>query len=300
VVVPGIGVVTAPTGNGGFLMTEVPAGVHDVVLIDADGVTERAAVTVASDSVTVDVSFDQGKMAPVAAHLAGRASRGDPSLGDAGLTVELVDARTSRLITSTTTVDSGAFALSARQGVYLLRVRDGAGPIAAIVPSLVIRGTAPVLVPGVLFVPAADYDLDGDGFVGADDPDSDGDGVDELFDAFAYDPAESVDRDGDGLGDRADLSTGGAGAIDTRNDTPDSDDDGRLDFEDNCRFATNPSQDDGDGDHVGDACDDCPVTADPAQGDTLGDGIGDACRTCSGDAECPTGHLCASGHCVLE
>jgi hypothetical protein len=300
VTVPGTGVVTAPTGNGGYLLTGVPAGVHDVVLIAADGVTERAAITVASASVTIGVSFDQGKLAPVAAHLAGLASRGNPSLGDAGLTVELIDARTSRVVTATTTVASGAFALSARQGVYVLRVRDGASPIAAIVPSLVVHGSAPVLVPGVLFVPGADHDLDGDGFVGADDPDSDGDGVDDLHDAFAYDPAESVDRDGDGLGDRADLSTITAGVLDSRNDTPDSDGDGRLDFEDNCVLAANPGQEDGDGDQVGDACDDCPITADPAQGDTLGDGVGDACRSCAGDAGCPTGHLCSAGHCVLE
>ena len=65
----------------------------------------------------------------------------------------------------------------------------------------------------------------------------------------------------------------------------DLDDDGVLDFSDNCRLVPNPDQADTDGDGVGDACDDCPFTANPDQSDVGGagtgsapDGIGDACQ----------------------
>jgi putative intracellular protease/amidase len=62
--------------------------------------------------------------------------------------------------------------------------------------------------------------------------------------------------------------------------TTDRDEDGVLDFEDNCPNAFNPEQEDGDGDGVGDACDNCPEVGNPDQSDGDGDGLGDPCDTC--------------------
>jgi hypothetical protein len=59
--------------------------------------------------------------------------------------------------------------------------------------------------------------------------------------------------------------------------SPDTDDDGILDFFDNCPAASNPNQDDGDSDGVGDACDNCAALANPGQEDNEQDGLGDVC-----------------------
>jgi hypothetical protein len=85
----------------------------------------------------------------------------------------------------------------------------------------------------------------------------------------------------DGPGDRLGLYEG---------EPNDSDDDGVVDSEDNCRFDANPAQEDNDGDGAGDACDDdddddgvpdatdnCAFAANPDQLDTDGEGFGDAC-----------------------
>ncbi len=46
------------------------------------------------------------------------------------------------------------------------------------------------------------------------DEDMDGDGVDNLEDAFAFDPSESIDTDNDGTGNNADLDDDGDGMSD--------------------------------------------------------------------------------------
>ena len=56
----------------------------------------------------------------------------------------------------------------------------------------------------------------------------------------------------------------------------DADDDGKRDFEDNCRATPNPNQENEDGDALGDACDPCPVIRDDDV-DSDGDGIGGGC-----------------------
>ncbi len=57
----------------------------------------------------------------------------------------------------------------------------------------------------------------------------------------------------------------------------DADDDGVVEWLDNCPDLANSSQQDSDIDGVGDACDNCIAIANPDQADVEGDGIGDAC-----------------------
>jgi hypothetical protein len=72
------------------------------------------------------------------------------------------------------------------------------------------------------------------------DPDDDNDMVDDINDAFPFDPSESVDTDGDTIGDNAD-----------NNDDADA----HLDADDNCPLITNDDQLNTDSDAEGDACD---------------------------------------------
>jgi hypothetical protein len=57
----------------------------------------------------------------------------------------------------------------------------------------------------------------------------------------------------------------------------DWDDDGILDWDDNCPFANDIDVYDVDDDGIGDVCDNCPAYPNPDQWDADGDGIGDAC-----------------------
>src|SRR5262249_19498449 len=57
----------------------------------------------------------------------------------------------------------------------------------------------------------------------------------------------------------------------------DSDGDGIIDLDDNCRMVENPSQHDEDFDGAGDACDNCPLVENNGQTDGDADAVGDAC-----------------------
>ena len=55
----------------------------------------------------------------------------------------------------------------------------------------------------------------------------------------------------------------------------DSDGDGKMDADDNCRDVPNADQGNEDGDAFGDVCDPCPIDSNNTDGDS--DGVGDAC-----------------------
>ncbi len=66
----------------------------------------------------------------------------------------------------------------------------------------------------------------------------------------------------------------------TEETTIDEDDDGVLDFDDNCPNNRNQNQRNSDNDDLGDACDNCPDRSNPDQDDSDGDDIGDKCDNC--------------------
>ncbi len=97
-----------------------------------------------------------------------------------------------------------------------------------------------------------------------------------------------VDTDGDGLADFEDNCR-----LAWNPQQEDQDLDGVGDLCDNCVAVENPDQLDSDGDSSGNLCDNCPWVANPGQEDADGDGVGDACE---GGARVP--HLVITELCV--
>lgn len=300
--VPAYGVVTAPNENGGYLLERVPPGVHDVVLTTDSGLVIKSNVTVLPGKPTIGVNFDLQQMQQVSATLTGQARRLENGVlatfqaaaDQAGMTVELVEARDGQVVATTTTDASGRYSLQAPQGAYILRLRDGQRQVTAVVPYVLVYKNGLVEVPQQLTLPPDQADIDGDDVVGDADMDDDGDGTPDATDAFPQDPAETTDADSDGVGDHADLKTT-SDTVDDHTPTPDTDGDGMLDFEDNCVDDINPMQEDPDADGVGSACDNCPFVANPDQQDSLQNGEGDACRTCIQGDPCAPANPCHVG-----
>ena len=78
-----------------------------------------------------------------------------------------------------------------------------------------------------------------------------------------------------------DSSCNDMGAFYYPQDTFDTDGDGILDIDDNCRLTYNPDQLDMDADSLGDVCDNCPDDANTDQSDWDSDGLGDVCDSCT-------------------
>jgi len=299
IAVPEVGAVTVPNANGGYLLDSVSPGVHEVVLITDAGTVVHANVNVLPAKVTIGADLDLGKIVPNMVSVTGKALRAGAAEGQhAGLTVDLVENINGQTINSAQTADDGTFQLTAKYGTYIVRAHDGGKPITAIIPSVVVRGSTDVHLETALAVQPTGGDLNGNGIPDDKDPDIDGDGYPNEMDAFPYDPAEHLDTDGDGVGDRSDLRSMGGNGIDHKNATPDTDGDGKLDFEDNCVKVPNPDQKDSDSDGWGDVCDNCPFVYNPDQKDSVGNGIGDACRFCKSNQDCGSGKICQFGQCL--
>ncbi len=292
--VPKYGVTTSPDPtNHGYLLDRVPPGLHDVVLTTDGGSVVQHGVKVFAGETTIDINFDLAALEQHQVSVVGAAAASG-SDDRAHIVVELVEVVNGGIKATIETGADGAFALPANQGVYLVRAHRADRHAAATIPFLAVFGATDIALTSPLVIPA-DGDLDGDGIPDASDTDRDGDGVPDASDAFPDDPSESVDTDGDGVGDNADLDANADGMLDHALPTPDADQDGKLDFEDNCKLVPNPDQVDTDADHVGNACDNCPGLANRDQLDSDGDGTGDVCETCIAGTSCTPAASCDVG-----
>jgi hypothetical protein len=266
IAIPDFGAVTAPSTGGAYLLDEVPPGVHNVTLITTSGTVVQQKIRVLPGRTTIGIDFDLGQLKNMAARVVGRAQRptSDTS-GHGGLKVDLVESQNGTIVKTATTSAEGAFQLEGPAGTYIVRAHDEGNPATAVIPAVVLRSEETLTLSSALILPASQGDQDGDAIANDEDDDLDGDGVDNATDKFPQDPAETTDKDADGLGDRNDLRSEGGTGIDHRVPTPDTDSDGKLDFEDNCPKDANKDQLDSDKDQVGDACDTCPTLANPDQ-----------------------------------
>ena len=123
-------------------------------------------------------------------------------------------------------------------------------------------------------------DTDADGICDPLDTDSDGDGVQDVDDAFPYDPNESVDTDDDGVGDNSDTDVDGDGWLDEDEVAcgTDSKDAASIPIDSDGDLICDPLDPDDDNDTWTDALDDFPL--DPAEWkDNDRDNIGDNADT---------------------
>jgi hypothetical protein len=138
-----------------------------------------------------------------------------------------------------------------------------------------VAGVPQVCVPGSPSPEVCDG-LDNDCDGPADDDDADQDGSTICSDC--NDSVASIHPGATEVCNNVDDNCNGP--IDEDADGIDSDGDGVHNACDNCRFASNPAQQDADQDAVGDSCDNCRNAPNPAQAETDGDQLGDACDNC--------------------
>ena len=137
-------------------------------------------------------------------------------------------------------------------------------------------------------------DSDGDGLSdGAEimyntDPmsdDTDGDGISDADEIEMHLDPVSDDTDGDGIPDGTEIDEGMNPLIEE--DTDDVDDDGVLNYTDNCPLTPNPDQADADNDGTGDACDEFPTRPSVTYRITSPDGGTVCVRRCAVSAHIP-------------
>ena len=120
-----------------------------------------------------------------------------------------------------------------------------------------------------------------------DQKDADHDGIWNICDNCIYFNPDQIDIDSNGIGDICD-------ARDGIHEKQDTDQDGIVDWTDNCLGVANPLQEDEDYDGVGDDCDNCPSISNLEQLDSDNNKTGDTCEDIDDDGvigyldNCPT------------
>ena len=273
------GRVATVTADGSYLLGQVAPGKHEVVAINSGLSVERPDISVSPKLVTGGVDFNFETAVQLPSIIEGTAKFADGT--HEGIEVSLVSANDGSIVDSLSVFSGGRFNFSASANAYIVRARAGTTENQLSIPSGILGAGRTFTVDLIL----SSGDADSDGAPDETDPDIDNDGVPNEDDAFPYDPRESVDSDGDGVGDRSDPDV-----------TIDTDNDGVIDANDNCRVDQNQDQRDSDSDTYGDACDVCPNLANSEQLDSDQDGYGDACDTCpnyanedQSDLNCTTG-----------
>lgn len=133
---------------------------------------------------------------------------------------------------------------------------------------------------------ACEFDTDSDGISDAtdnaihvknpDQKDTDHDNIGDVIDNCTLYNPDQLDLDKNGKGDVCDRDA-------EYRKTNDIDNDGVLDFSDNCRKISNPDQSDTDRDGIGDVCDNCQILQNPDQLDLDKNGKGDMCEDVDAD-----------------
>jgi len=101
--------------------------------------------------------------------------------------------------------------------------------------------------------------------------DSDGDWIGDICDNSIYYNPRQLDKNHNGIGDVTEEKE----KFLRENDT---DNDGIIDFQDNCKTISNPNQEDTDKDGIGNMCDNCINIQNKDQWDFDKNGVGDVCE----------------------
>ncbi len=239
VAISDLGLATAPTEAGGYLLTGVAPGSQDVTLVIGEASVAQEAMVEPQTMSMVDFELQQLNANPGIITGTARDSRGSAS----GVTVELVSALDGRVVASMETDDFDKldYEFIAKPGSYMIRASRGSGPI-GLHPPVVLAAEQTLFVN--VTIPESRR--------GAD---PDGDGNREGIDEFPYHFGIYLDSDDDGVPDEWDLDSDNDQVVDKSNPTTDTDEDGMPDAGDNCAAVPNPNQIDTDQDGMGDVCD---------------------------------------------